>query len=277
MGFDVAGGRFSGGNRRSAGSGAAAGNANGTATASATPGEESERTGPVQRGDRSELVDQDESTGAARSDTATREGRGPLAEAGRPAAGVTRRQADRAPNAVDHYSMVLQLIQVFPIISGALLFALPSVWAARAVSAAGLVGGSVWAVFWERSRAARRRAAADTAEAADGEELRQRPPPGGFPRGAQTGAEPGGGFEGELVLPAQAHAGQARILNHPVPPNAEGIQILISMPLPGDFRVSPAPPRPSADQLRADQIRADQLRADRRSRRRDARNRRPLG
>ena len=269
MRFDVAGGRFSRGNRRGAGNGAAAVNANGTTTESAAPGEEAERTVPMQRGDPADRVDQHEgmSAAATRTDAAALEARSEVAQAGRPVPGVTRRRADRAPNAVDHYSMLLQLIQVFPIISGCILFAVPSVWAARGVSAACLVGGSVWAVFWERARSARGQQAEDAVEAADGEELGHGAARDGNPRGPRTGVGPDGEYEGELVLPAQARAAQARILNRPGPPETEGIQILISLPLPGDIRVSQAPPRPSADRPPA----------DRRSRRRDARHRRSLG
>jgi hypothetical protein len=46
----------------------------------------------------------------------------------------------------------LQIIQVFPVISSCILFAVPSAWAARVVSATCLIGASLWAVFGNRRR-----------------------------------------------------------------------------------------------------------------------------
>lgn len=78
---------------------------------------------------------------------------------------VGRRRAradpERPANPVDHYSLVLQLIQVFPIISGVVLALVTVTWLARVLAAGGLVVGTLWVVWQERSRGTARQRRAD--------------------------------------------------------------------------------------------------------------------
>ena len=60
-----------------------------------------------------------------------------------------RPHRERAANSVDRYSLVLQLVQVFPIISGAAVL-VTTTWVARAFSALGLIAGTVWVLRLER-------------------------------------------------------------------------------------------------------------------------------
>lgn len=60
--------------------------------------------------------------------------------------------AERPANRVDHYSLALQLIQVFPIISGVVLALVTVTWLARVLAAAGLLVGTLYVLWHERGR-----------------------------------------------------------------------------------------------------------------------------
>lgn len=68
-----------------------------------------------------------------------------------PAERGARRRRDRTPNAVDHYSLVLQIIQVFPIITEFIILVVADAWLARLLSGICLLAGTVWVVRLERS------------------------------------------------------------------------------------------------------------------------------
>ena len=71
----------------------------------------------------------------------------PVAPAGR----IARRRRDRTPNAVDHYSLVLQIIQVFPIITEFIVLVVADAWLARLLSGICLLVGTIWVVKLESS------------------------------------------------------------------------------------------------------------------------------
>ena len=72
---------------------------------------------------------------------------------------LTRRhRANRSPNAVDHYSLFLQVIQVFPVITSVALLIFSSAWLAKVISAILLVGGTGLVVVLEYGGERRRRA-----------------------------------------------------------------------------------------------------------------------
>ena len=82
-----------------------------------------------------------------------------------PAGRLARRRRERTPNAVDHYSLVLQIIQVFPIIAEFIVLVVADAWLARLLSGICLLAGTVWVIKLEgaggvlhalRSRRARR-------------------------------------------------------------------------------------------------------------------------
>lgn len=60
--------------------------------------------------------------------------------------------AERPANPIDRYSLALQLVQVFPIVSGLALVLVPVTWLARVLAAIGLLVGTVWVVWRERAR-----------------------------------------------------------------------------------------------------------------------------
>jgi hypothetical protein len=64
---------------------------------------------------------------------------------------------ERAANAFDRYSLALQLIQVFPIISVVAEVFVQNSWLARVFAGVGLFAGTVWVVQMERSGGVRRR------------------------------------------------------------------------------------------------------------------------
>jgi len=53
---------------------------------------------------------------------------------------------------LDHYSLVLQLIQVFPVVSQAAILMVATTWFARALSGSCLIAASIWVVYKERAR-----------------------------------------------------------------------------------------------------------------------------
>lgn len=59
---------------------------------------------------------------------------------------------EREPNAVDHYSLALQIIQVFPIVTEPIVLVLPSAWIARIVAGIALLGGTTLVIWTERHR-----------------------------------------------------------------------------------------------------------------------------
>lgn len=59
---------------------------------------------------------------------------------------------ERAANALDRYSLALQLIQVFPIVSQAAILMVATTWFARALSGTCLLLGTAWVVYLERTR-----------------------------------------------------------------------------------------------------------------------------
>jgi hypothetical protein len=68
---------------------------------------------------------------------------------------------ERAANAFDRYSLALQLIQVFPIISEFAVLFVANTWLARMLAGVGLLVGTGWVIQMERSggmRALRRSA-----------------------------------------------------------------------------------------------------------------------
>jgi hypothetical protein len=75
--------------------------------------------------------------------------------------------AERPANPIDRYSLVLQLIQVLPIVSGAVLTLVTVTWLARVLAAAGLLAGTVWVVWRERVPALSGSARDDEPEAED--------------------------------------------------------------------------------------------------------------
>jgi len=79
----------------------------------------------------------------------------PIARRSR-AAGVDRPAPDRrgrSANSIDRYSLALQLIQVFPILTGGTALLVTTTWLARALAGLGLLAGTVWAVRLERAGA----------------------------------------------------------------------------------------------------------------------------
>lgn len=75
----------------------------------------------------------------------------------------TAGRAERRANAIDHYSLVLQLVQVFPVVTGVTVAVVATAWVARALAGVFLLVGSLWAIRLERSakdRGARRDASA---------------------------------------------------------------------------------------------------------------------
>lgn len=60
--------------------------------------------------------------------------------------------AERPANPIDRYSLALQLLQVFPMVSSVVLVFVPVSWLARVLAAAVLVVGTVWVVWRERTR-----------------------------------------------------------------------------------------------------------------------------
>jgi hypothetical protein len=64
---------------------------------------------------------------------------------------VRRRLPERAANALDRYSLALQLVQVFPIVAEAVVVVVSTAWIARAVSGVLLVAGTAWVVRRERA------------------------------------------------------------------------------------------------------------------------------
>lgn len=63
---------------------------------------------------------------------------------------------ERDANSIDRYSLALQLVQVFPIVSEAVVVLVTTTWLARVLSAVGLFAGTTWVVRLERTRKARR-------------------------------------------------------------------------------------------------------------------------
>jgi len=63
---------------------------------------------------------------------------------------------ERAANSIDRYSLALQLIQVFPIVSEVAVVLVTTTWLARILSAVGLFAGTAWVVRLERVRMAGR-------------------------------------------------------------------------------------------------------------------------
>jgi len=84
----------------------------------------------------------------------TREKRGRRAEP-QPKRAPRRRPQEREPNAVDHYSLALQIIQVFPIVTEPIVLVLPNAWIARTVAGIALIGGTTLVIRIERHRHAR--------------------------------------------------------------------------------------------------------------------------
>jgi len=71
---------------------------------------------------------------------------------------LTRRhRANRSPNAVDQYSLFLQMIQVFPVISSVVVLIFSNAWLAKMVSGILLVGGTALVVALEYGGERRRR------------------------------------------------------------------------------------------------------------------------
>ena len=71
---------------------------------------------------------------------------------------LTRRhRANRSPNAVDHYSLFLQMIQVFPIITSVVVLIFSSAWLAKVISGVLLVGGTGLVILLEYRGERRRR------------------------------------------------------------------------------------------------------------------------
>ena len=66
-----------------------------------------------------------------------------------PTGRLARRRRERTPNAVDHYSLVLQIIQVFPIITEFIVLVVADAWLARLLSGICLLAGTVWVVKLE--------------------------------------------------------------------------------------------------------------------------------
>lgn len=87
-------------------------------------------------------------------DNTTRETRGRHAGP-RPKHAAQRPPREREPNAVDHYSLALQIIQVFPIVTEPIVLVLPSAWIARTVAGVALLGGTTLVIRTERHRHAR--------------------------------------------------------------------------------------------------------------------------
>jgi hypothetical protein len=69
----------------------------------------------------------------------------------------TGREPDpyRPANALDRYSLLLQLIQVFPIVTQAALLMVVTSWLAPALSGLCLLFGTVWVIYVERIRTTR--------------------------------------------------------------------------------------------------------------------------
>lgn len=67
----------------------------------------------------------------------------------RPAPG-TERPMVRGANAIDRYSLALQLIQVYPTVLAAVAIALPLAWLQIVVAALGLAIWTLWAILRER-------------------------------------------------------------------------------------------------------------------------------
>lgn len=61
-------------------------------------------------------------------------------------------RVDRASNAVDQYSLILQLIQVFPIVAQAAAVAVAPDWLSRSLACAGLLAATGWVVWLEFRR-----------------------------------------------------------------------------------------------------------------------------
>jgi hypothetical protein len=86
-----------------------------------------------------------------------------IARPGR-SAGAARREPvpptdprGREANSIDRYSLALQLIQVFPIVTGGTALLVTTTWVARALAGFSLLVGTVWAVRLERAALRRRR------------------------------------------------------------------------------------------------------------------------
>lgn len=74
---------------------------------------------------------------------------------------------ERPANSLDRYSLALQLIQVFPLVSGVTLALVTVTWLARTMAAVVLVTGTVWVIWQDKSRRAERQS----------EEVRRTPAP----------------------------------------------------------------------------------------------------
>lgn len=77
------------------------------------------------------------------------------------ASAAAAHRAERPANSLDRYSLGLQLLQVFPIVSGAVLALVTIAWLARVLAAAVLLAGAVWAIWQDRARRADQRHRAD--------------------------------------------------------------------------------------------------------------------